>query len=138
MPDKLFTSAIPADLSTLPKLDTSVAHIARVYDYWPGGRILDIHPEIALSVRANGGSSPARCATWPRRKASGSSSTWAPACRRLTTPVRWCSSGGDPRPYPGFGAMMVHEYADLARALSERNVGESLSRRLIPWEEMPD
>jgi hypothetical protein len=33
---------------------------------------------------------------------------------------------------------MVHEYADLARALSERNVGESLSRRLIPWEEMPD
>ena len=55
-----------------------------------------------------------------------------------TAYIWWCSSGGDPRPYPGFGAMMVHEYADLARALSERNVGEGLSRRLIPWEEMPD
>src|ERR1700761_4992895 len=66
-PDKLFTSAIPADLRTLPKLDTSVAHIARVYDYWLGGkdnfavdrevgdRVLDIHPETALSVRANRG-----------------------------------------------------------------------------------
>src|ERR1700739_4600193 len=67
MPDKLFTSAIPADLSKLPKLDTSVAHIARVYDYWLGGkdnfavdrevgeRVLDIPPETALSVRANRG-----------------------------------------------------------------------------------
>ena len=67
MPDKLFTSAIPADLRTLPKLDTSVAHIARVYDYWLGGkdnfavdrevgdRVLDIHPETALSVRASRG-----------------------------------------------------------------------------------
>src|ERR1700739_4067060 len=38
MRDKLFTSAIPADLSKLPKLDTSVAHIARVYNYWLGGK----------------------------------------------------------------------------------------------------
>jgi hypothetical protein len=55
-----------------------------------------------------------------------------------TAYIWWCSNGGDPRPYPGFSAMMVHEYAGLARALSERNVGEGLSRRLIPWEEMPD
>jgi hypothetical protein len=67
MRDKLFTSAKPADLSQLPKLDSGVAHIARVYDYWLGGkdnfavdrevgdRVLDIHPETALSVRANRG-----------------------------------------------------------------------------------
>ena len=67
MPDKFFSSAAPADLSQLPKLDTSVAHIARVYDYWLGGKdnfavdrevgnkVLEIHPETALSVRANRG-----------------------------------------------------------------------------------
>jgi hypothetical protein len=67
MSEKFFTSAVPADLSELPKLDTSVAHIARVYDYWLGGkdnfavdravgdRVLEIHPETALSVRANRG-----------------------------------------------------------------------------------
>jgi S-adenosyl methyltransferase len=67
MPDKLFTSAVPAALTDLPKLDTSVAHIARVYDYWLGGRdnfavdravgdkVLEVHPETALSVRANRG-----------------------------------------------------------------------------------
>jgi hypothetical protein len=67
MPDKLFTSAIPTPLTELPKLDTGVAHIARVYDYWLGGKdnfavdrqvgdkVLDIHPETALSVRANRG-----------------------------------------------------------------------------------
>jgi hypothetical protein len=67
MPDKLFTSAIPTPLTELPKLDTSVAHIARVYDYWLGGKdnfavdrqvgdkVLDIHPGTALSVRANRG-----------------------------------------------------------------------------------
>jgi S-adenosyl methyltransferase len=67
MPGKFFTSAIPAKLSELPKLDTSRAHIARVYDYWLGGKdnftvdrevgdkVLDIHPETALSVRANRG-----------------------------------------------------------------------------------
>jgi S-adenosyl methyltransferase len=67
MPGKFFTSAIPAKLSELPKLDTSTAHIARVYDYWLGGKdnftvdrevgdkVLDIHPETALSVRANRG-----------------------------------------------------------------------------------
>jgi hypothetical protein len=67
MASKYFTSAGPADLSELPKLDSSVAHIARVYDYWLGGKdnfavdrevgdkILEIHPETALSVRANRG-----------------------------------------------------------------------------------
>jgi hypothetical protein len=40
MSDKLFTGAIPAHLSTLPKLDSSVARIARVYDYWLGGYFL--------------------------------------------------------------------------------------------------
>jgi hypothetical protein len=65
MPDKFFRSTIPADLSTLPRIDTSVAHIARVYDFWLGGKdnfavdrevgkkVLEIHPETALSVRAN-------------------------------------------------------------------------------------
>ena len=67
MPDKFFTSSVPASLSELPKLDSSTAHIARVYDYWLGGKdnfavdrevgdkVLDIHPETALSVRANRG-----------------------------------------------------------------------------------
>jgi len=67
MPDKFFTSAIPADPDDVPKIDSSVAHIARVYDYWLGGKdnfavdrevgdkVLEIHPETALSVRANRG-----------------------------------------------------------------------------------
>ena len=67
MPDKFFTSSVPASLSKLPKLDSSTPHIARVYDYWLGGKdnfavdrevgdkVLDIHPETALSVRANRG-----------------------------------------------------------------------------------
>jgi hypothetical protein len=67
MPDKFFTSSVPASLSELPKLDSSTAHIARVYDYWLGGKdnfavdrevgdkVLDIHPQTALSVRANRG-----------------------------------------------------------------------------------
>jgi hypothetical protein len=65
MPGKLFRSAILTDATELPRIDASVAHIARVYDYWLGGRdnfavdrevgdkVLEIHPETALSVRAN-------------------------------------------------------------------------------------
>ena len=65
MPGKFFRSAILTDATELPRIDTSVAHIARVYDYWLGGRdnfavdrevgdkVLEIHPETALSVRAN-------------------------------------------------------------------------------------
>ena len=38
MPDKLFRSVLPGELRELPKIDTSVAHIARVCDYWLGGK----------------------------------------------------------------------------------------------------
>ena len=34
MPDKFFRSVLPGELRELPKIDASVAHIARVYDYW--------------------------------------------------------------------------------------------------------
>jgi hypothetical protein len=65
MPGKFFRSAILTDRGESPKIDSSVAHIARVYDYWLGGKdnfavdrevgdkVLEIHPETALSVRAN-------------------------------------------------------------------------------------
>ena len=65
MPGEFFRSEMVTDVRELPKIDTSVAHIARVYDYWLGGRdnfavdrevgdkVLEIHPETALSVRAN-------------------------------------------------------------------------------------
>jgi hypothetical protein len=53
-----FRSVIPEteDEADLPDIDTSVAHIARVYDYWLGGKdhfaadrevgdeVLEIHP----------------------------------------------------------------------------------------------
>jgi hypothetical protein len=54
-----------ADDAPPPKIDTTVAHIARVYDYWLGGKdhfavdravgdkVVEIHPETVLSVRAN-------------------------------------------------------------------------------------
>ena len=65
MPDKFFRSTVSSDARELPKIDTSVAHIARVYDYWLGGKdnftvdrevgekVLEIHPETVLSVQAN-------------------------------------------------------------------------------------
>ena len=65
VPDKFFRSAVPSDAGELPNIDTSVAHIARVYDYWLGGKdnfavdrevgdkVLAIHPETVLSVQAN-------------------------------------------------------------------------------------
>jgi hypothetical protein len=65
MPGKFFRSGILTDRRESPKIDSSVAHIARVYDYWLGGKdnfavdrevgdkVLEIHPETALSVRAN-------------------------------------------------------------------------------------
>ena len=67
MAGDFFRSVIPdsEDEADLPDIDTSVAHIARVYDYWLGGKdhfaadrevgdeVLEIHPETALSVRAN-------------------------------------------------------------------------------------
>jgi hypothetical protein len=65
MPGQFFRSAVAADQDEPPGIDTSQAHIARVYDYWLGGKdnfavdrkvgdmVLEIHPETALSVRAN-------------------------------------------------------------------------------------
>jgi hypothetical protein len=65
MPERFFRSACPDEHREMPKIDTSVAHIARVYDYWLGGKdnfaadrevgdkILAIHPETVLSVQAN-------------------------------------------------------------------------------------
>ena len=65
MPDKFFRSVLPGEPRELPKIDTSVAHIARVYDYWLGGKdnfaidrevgrqALQAHPETVLSVQAN-------------------------------------------------------------------------------------
>src|ERR1700753_3673472 len=66
MPGDFFRSVIPEneDEADLPDIDTSVAHIARVYDYWLGGKahfaddrevsdsVLERHAETALSVRA--------------------------------------------------------------------------------------
>jgi hypothetical protein len=65
VPDKIFPRAVSGGVRGLPKIDTSVAHIARVYDYWLGGKdnftvdrevgekVLAIHPETVLSVQAN-------------------------------------------------------------------------------------
>src|SRR3984885_15403060 len=65
MPDKFFRSTLTSDPGALPRIDTSVAHIARVYDFWLGGKdnfavdrevgekVLEVHPETVLSVRAN-------------------------------------------------------------------------------------
>jgi len=65
VPDKFFRSLLPDDEREVPKIDTSVAHIARVYDYWLGGKdnfavdreigdmVLQVHPGTVLSVQAN-------------------------------------------------------------------------------------
>ena len=65
MTDRLFRGGDVDDDRPPPKIDASVAHIARVYDYWLGGKdhfaadrvvgdkVLEIHPETAASVRAN-------------------------------------------------------------------------------------
>jgi len=67
MTGDFFRSVLPEneDKAGLPDIDTSVAHIARVYDYWLGGKdnftvdrevgekVLAIHPETVLSVQAN-------------------------------------------------------------------------------------
>jgi hypothetical protein len=58
-------AGLMADDAPPPTIDTTVAHIARVYDYWLGGKdhfavdravgdkVLEVHPETVLSVRAN-------------------------------------------------------------------------------------
>jgi len=61
----LWHSGTPGTEQEFPKLDTSVAHIARVYDYWLGGKdnyaadrkagdeTLQGYPDMLSSVRAN-------------------------------------------------------------------------------------
>jgi hypothetical protein len=60
-----FRSFVPDDEGESPHIDMSVAHIARVYDFWLGGKdnfavdrevgqkVLKIYPPTVLSVRAN-------------------------------------------------------------------------------------
>jgi hypothetical protein len=60
-----FRSFVPDDEGERPDIDMSVAHIARVYDFWLGGKdnfavdrevgqkVLDIYPPTVLSVQAN-------------------------------------------------------------------------------------
>ena len=81
-------------------IDTTVPHSARIWNYWLGGK--DNYPVdraagdawIALNPRSPwwpappGRSSTGASATSPARRASGSSSTSAPACRPPTTPTR--------------------------------------------------
>lgn len=64
MPEWVFRGVVH-ESRELPKIDTSVAHVARVYDYWLGGKdnfgvdreladkVLQIDPATVLSVRAN-------------------------------------------------------------------------------------
>ena len=82
--------------------DARVAHPARVYDYWLGGKdnfeadriageetIAAYPADPGVRDAPTGPSSPAACATWPARQASGSSSTSAPGCPRPATRTRW-------------------------------------------------
>jgi hypothetical protein len=63
MPDRFFQSVVPETENT--DIDTSVAHIARVYNYWLGGKdnfvadreagdeAIQAYPQLVSSVRAN-------------------------------------------------------------------------------------
>ena len=65
MGNEFSANAVPQENHNLPALDTDVAHIARVYDYWLGGKdnfkvdrvagdaALRAFPGLASSVRAN-------------------------------------------------------------------------------------
>lgn len=65
MASSLWRSTVPDDGREPPKIDTSVAHIARVYDYWLGGKdhfeadrevgdeAIRAYPDTRSSVRAN-------------------------------------------------------------------------------------
>ena len=101
MADRLMRADPAADDAPPPKIDTTVAHIARVYDYWLGGKdhfavdravgekVLEIHPETVLSVRANRAFLARSVRYLAATRASASSSTSALACRRRTTRTRW-------------------------------------------------
>jgi hypothetical protein len=65
MADGFFHSVVPEGESDYADIDTSVAHIARVYDYWLGGKdnfapdreagdeAIAAYPQLVSSVRAN-------------------------------------------------------------------------------------
>jgi S-adenosyl methyltransferase len=65
MPGKWYESAAPGDVPPRPDIDPSVPHIARIYDYWLGGKdnfaadrrvaeeILELAPGTVQNVRAN-------------------------------------------------------------------------------------
>src|SRR6201999_3561269 len=65
MADGFFHSVVPEGETDYADIDTSVAHIARVYDYWLGGKdnftpdretgdeAIAAYPQLASSVRAN-------------------------------------------------------------------------------------
>jgi hypothetical protein len=81
-------------------IDTSVAHVARVYDYWLGGKdnfaadraageqAIQAYPDIVYSVRANRAFLARTVRYLAGEAASASSSTSAPASRPRTTPTR--------------------------------------------------
>ncbi len=65
MPGKWYESAVSEDEPLGPHIDTSVPHIARIYDYWLGGKdnfaadrrvaeqVLEVAPGVVENVRAN-------------------------------------------------------------------------------------
>jgi hypothetical protein len=65
MVSSMWRSTVPDDGREPPRIDTSVAHVARVYDYWLGGKdhfaadrevgdeAIRIYPDMRSSVRAN-------------------------------------------------------------------------------------
>jgi len=81
-----------SDQRQRPVIDTSVAHAARVWNYWLGGkdnypidhefgqRVREVMPDILDIARADRGFWSARSGTWRGRRGSTSSSTSAPGC----------------------------------------------------------
>jgi hypothetical protein len=65
MASGLHSSLVPGEGRKPPKIDTSVAHVARIYNYWLGGRdnfaadreagdaAIEAYPDMYTSVRAN-------------------------------------------------------------------------------------
>ena len=88
------------DPDLLARIDTSVPHPARVYDYWLGGKdnfeadrkvaeaAMAATPGVVEGRGRTAGSSGARSGTSPSRE-STSSSTSAPASPPRATPTRW-------------------------------------------------
>src|SRR5215472_3320484 len=83
-----------------PSFDTSVAHVARIYDYWLGGKdnyavdraagdaVSRYIPISSTRYGPTGPSWPVPCVTWPPRPGSASSWTSGPASPPRTTPTR--------------------------------------------------